>query len=175
MGTDLARIRSLVRDIPDFPRPGVGFKDLTPLLGDATAFRQVLDWMVDVSGALNPDRVVGIEARGFLFAAPLAARLGVGMVPMRKAGKLPWHVEGESYALEYGSDRVEVHRDAVSSGDTVVLVDDVLATGGTARAGAVLLERLGAKVAALVVAVELGFLGGRDRLEGRGLHALLEL
>ena len=175
MRTDLERIRSLVRDVPDFPRPGVGFKDLTPLLADASAFGLVLDWMAEVSEPLNPERVVGIEARGFLFAAPLAARMGLSMVPMRKAGKLPWQVEGESYALEYGSDRVEVHRDAVSPGDRVVLVDDVLATGGTARAGSVLLERLGAKVAGLVFAVELAALGGRARIDDWGVSALLEL
>jgi len=175
MGRDVDRIRRLVRDVADFPRPGVGFKDLTPLLGDAGAFGEVLDWMTEVTAPLAVDRVVGIEARGFLFAAPLAARLGVGMIPMRKAGKLPWHVEGESYALEYGSDRVEVHRDAVSEGQTIVLIDDVLATGGTARAGAVLLERLGAKVGSVVVAIELGALGGRARLEGWDVQTLMEM
>lgn len=175
MGIDVDRIRSLVRDVPDFPRPGVAFKDLTPLLADARAFAEVVDWMAETAAPLAPDRVAGVEARGFLFAAPVAVRIGVGLVPIRKGGKLPWHVESESYSLEYGSDRLEVHRDAVSDGDTLVVVDDVLATGGTARAGALLLERLGAKVGAFVFAVELGPLGGRSLLQDWEVASLVEL
>jgi adenine phosphoribosyltransferase len=142
----------------------VGFKDLTPLLADPEAYGAVVDWMAEEIAPLEPDKVAGVEARGFLFAAPLALRLGVGLIPVRKAGKLPWEVEAEQYSLEYGDDLLEVHRDAVEPGERVAVVDDVLATGGTARAGAVLVERLGGKVAAVVFAVELAVLGGRGRL-----------
>jgi len=173
VAADANRIRDLVRDVADFPRPGVGFKDLTPVLADGEAYRSVVDWMVESCQGLAPTVVAGVEARGFLFAAPLALRLGVGLVPVRKGGKLPWQVEAESYALEYGRDLLEVHRDAVDPGDTVVVVDDVLATGGTARAGAVLLERLGAKVAAVLFAVELAALGGRSRLDGWDVQSLV--
>jgi adenine phosphoribosyltransferase len=173
MSVDVDRIRSLVRDVPDFPRPGVGFKDLTPLLADGAAYAEVVDWMAEQVAPLAPAVVVGIEARGFLFAGPLAVRLGAGMVPVRKSGKLPWQVEAEAYALEYGEDRLEIHRDAVSQGDTVVVVDDVLATGGTARATATLLERLGAKVGALLFVLELGPLGGRPKLSGWDVQSLV--
>jgi len=173
MSVDVERLRSLVRDVPDFPRPGVGFKDLTPLLADGPAYARVVDWMAEQVAPLAPTKVVGVEARGFLFSGPLAVRLGAGVVPVRKSGKLPWHVEAESYALEYGEDRLEVHRDAVEQGDTVVVVDDVLATGGTARATAVLLERLGAKIGSLVFVVELDALGGRARLGGWDVRSLV--
>lgn len=173
MNEDVDRIRSLVRDVPDFPRPGVGFKDLTPLLADGPAYASVIDWMVDQAGPLAPTKVVGVEARGFLFSGPLAVRLAAGVVPVRKSGKLPWRVEAESYALEYGEGSLEVHQDAVDQGDTVVVVDDVLATGGTARATAVLLERLGAKVGALLFVVELDALAGRSRLGGWDVRSLV--
>ena len=173
MRPDVDHIRSLVRDVPDFPRPGVAFKDLTPVLADPGAYAGVVEWMAEEVGSLSPSKVAGVEARGFLFAGPLAVRLGAGLVPVRKGGKLPWKVEGETYALEYGEDRLEVHRDAVEEGDVVVVVDDVLATGGTARATSSLLERLGAKVARLLFTVELGALGGRSRLEGRDVQSLV--
>ena len=173
MTVDVDRIRSLVRDVPDFPRPGIGFKDLTPILADAQAYAYVIDWMAGQVEAVAPAKVIGVEARGFLFAAPLALRLGAGMVPVRKKGKLPWNVEAESYSLEYGEDRLEIHRDAVEQGQTVVVVDDVLATGGTARATAVLLERLGAKVAGLLFVLELGPLGGRSALSGWDVQSLV--
>jgi len=173
VAADAEAIRRLVRDVPDFPRDGVGFKDLTPILADPVAYAAVVDWMADAVADMAPTKVAGVEARGFLFAAPLALRLGAGLIPLRKAGKLPWEVESESYSLEYGDERLEIHRDSVAEGETVVLVDDVLATGGTARAGAVLLERLGAKVASMLFALELTPLRGRDRLSGWDVQALV--
>ena len=170
---DPEAIRRLVRDVADFPRAGVGFKDLTPVLADPGAFAGVVEWMAEAVESSSPTKVAGVEARGFLFAAPLALRLGAGLIPLRKAGKLPWQVEAEAYSLEYADDRLEVHKDSVVQGETVVLVDDVLATGGTARAGAVLLERLGAKVSSMLFALELGPLGGRARLESWDVKALV--
>ena len=173
VAVDPEEIRRLVRDVPDFPRAGVGFKDLTPVLADAPAYAAVVDWMAEEVSASAPTKVAGVEARGFLFAAPLALRLGAGLVPLRKAGKLPWEVEAESYSLEYADERLEIHRDSVEEGETVVLVDDVLATGGTARAGAVLLERLGAKVATMLFTLELGPLQGRSRLREWDVRSLV--
>lgn len=175
MSVDVDRIRSLVRDVPDFPRPGVGFKDLTPLLADGPAYADVVEWMAHQAAPLAPAKIVGVEARGFLFSGPLAVRLSAGVVPVRKSGKLPWRVEAEAYALEYGEGSLEIHRDAVEEGDTVVVVDDVLATGGTARATAALLERLGAKVASLLFVVELDALAGRSRLGGWDVRSLVRL
>ena len=163
----------MVREVPDFPRPGIGFKDLTPLLADGAGFQEVVDWLVDHLGGLGATKVAGIEARGFLLAGPVAHRLGAGVVPVRKAGKLPWHVEAEAYSLEYGNDRLEIHRDAVEPGETVVVVDDVLATGGTAAATVRLLERLDAVVAALGFVVELAALNGRGALPGRRVESLV--
>lgn len=170
---DAGWLKDHIRDIPDFPRPGVVFKDLTPLLADGPSFRSCIDSLVDHVGGRPVDAVVGIEARGFIFAAPVAERLGAGFVPVRKPGKLPWHVEHEAYALEYGTDALEVHRDALAPGAQVLLVDDVLATGGTASAAAALVERLGARVVALGFVIELGFLNGRSRLPGRDVLSLL--
>jgi adenine phosphoribosyltransferase len=173
VAVDPEEIRRLVRDVPDFPRAGVGFKDLTPFLADASAFASVVDWMAEEVADSAPTKVAGVEARGFLFAAPLALRLGAGLIPLRKAGKLPWEVEAEAYSLEYADDRLEIHRDSVEQSEIVVLVDDVLATGGTARAGAVLLERLGAKVVGMLFALELGPLGGRARLGAWDVRAMV--
>jgi len=170
---DVIKVRELVRDVADFPRPGIGFKDLTPVLADGHAYAFLVDWLADQLAGLDATKVVGVEARGFLLAGPVARALGAGVVPMRKAGKLPWEVESASYSLEYGEDRLEIHRDAVSPGETVVVVDDVLATGGTAAAAASLLERLGAEVAALAFVLELEALGGRQRLAGRPVHAMV--
>jgi adenine phosphoribosyltransferase len=167
------RLAGLVRDIPDFPAPGVVFKDLTPLLGDPGAFAAVVDALVEPFAGRGIDQVVGIEARGFILAGPLAYRLGAGFVPVRKAGKLPSAVEGESYALEYGTDLLEIHADALRPGARVLVVDDVLATGGTAAATVRLVERLGAEVVGLAVVVELGFLGPRSRLRGREVVSLV--
>ncbi|MFN2388741.1 MAG: adenine phosphoribosyltransferase [Actinomycetota bacterium] len=160
-------LKDLVRDVPDFPKPGVVFKDITPLLGDARAFVYTIEALaaaVPTSGKI--DKVLGIEARGFMIAAPLAYRERAGLVPVRKKGKLPWHVEAMEYQLEYGADRLEIHKDAIAPGEEVLIVDDVLATGGTARATASLVESCGGRVAAIATLMELTFLEGRRAIEG---------
>ncbi len=158
------RLKDLVRDVPDFPRPGVGFKDLTPLLADADALGECVDAMADVYRGERVKHVIGIEARGFIFAAPVAVALGAGFVPVRKAGKLPWRVHTENYDLEYGTDTLEMHEDAIGPGERVLIIDDVLATGGTAAAVARMVDRVGADPVGLAVVVELAFLGGRGRI-----------
>jgi adenine phosphoribosyltransferase len=167
------RVRSLVRDVPDFPKPGIVFKDITPLLADEVAFSSVIDETVVHFGRGNVDKVVGIEARGFILASPVAYHFGAGFVPVRKAGKLPWKVETEEYQLEYGSAALELHDDAIAPGERVLIVDDVLATGGTARAAARLVERLGGKVIGIATLIELSFLKGRKRIEGYEFFSLL--
>ena len=154
----------LIRDVIDFPKPGIVFKDIAPLLGNADAFADVITDLVDVASASNPTAVVGIESRGFLFAAPLAVALGVGLIPIRKPGKLPWQVARAEYALEYGTDVLEMHVDALRPGDRVLIIDDVLATGGTAGAAIELVEGQGVTVAGCAFVIELGFLAGRARL-----------
>lgn len=168
-------IQKLIRDVPDFPKPGIVFKDVTPLLADAQAMALVYEAMAApfLAGDPKVDRVLGIESRGFIFGTPLAQRLGVGFAPVRKPGKLPWRTVAESYALEYGTDTLELHEDAVEPGMNVLVVDDLLATGGTLRAACRLVERLGAKVAACCVLIELGFLEGRKNLEGRRIHSVI--
>jgi adenine phosphoribosyltransferase len=162
-----------VRDVPDFPQPGIVFKDLTPLMADVDAFRFSVDAIADHAAGLTVDKVVGIEARGFLWAAPVAYRIGAGFVPVRKPGKLPWRTVTETYALEYGTDSLEAHADAVASGDSVLIVDDVLATGGTAAATARLVERLGGRIAGLAFVIELGFLAGRGKLIDHDILSLI--
>lgn len=162
----------LVRVVPDFPRPGVSFKDLTPLLADAGALAATVDALAQPFADERIDVVLGVEARGFIVAAPVALRLGAGFVPARKSGKLPWRVVSETYSLEYGEAALEIHEDAVRPGQRVLVVDDVLATGGTATAAVALVERLGAEVAGLSFVLELTALGGRARLEGYPLVAL---
>ena len=164
---------SLVRDIPDFPKSGILFKDITPVLGNPEAFREVIASLTDHAAFLRPDLIAGIESRGFLLGAPVALALGIGFVPIRKAGKLPSATEREEYALEYGTAIVEIHRDAVQPGQRVLIVDDLLATGGTAAASVRLVEKLGGTVAGLSFLVELGFLPGRDALSGYAIHSLL--
>jgi adenine phosphoribosyltransferase len=170
---DMNRVRSLVRDVPDFPKPGIVFKDITPLLADEVAFSSVIDETVVHFGRGNVDKVVGIEARGFILASPVAYHFGAGFVPVRKAGKLPWKVETEEYQLEYGSAALELHDDAIAPGERVLIVDDVLATGGTARAAARLVERLGGKVVGIATLIELSFLEGRKAIEGYEFFSLI--
>jgi adenine phosphoribosyltransferase len=175
-----AALRELVlrhiRDVPDFPQPGVVFKDIAPLLGDGPAFAAVIHHLADRYRGLIDDRievVAGIEARGFVLAAPLALALGTGFVPVRKIGKLPGATHRASYDLEYGTATIEVQRDAVRPGQRVLVVDDVLATGGTAQACCDLLDRAGAVVVEVATLIELNFFEGRDRLAGRSVHSLL--
>jgi adenine phosphoribosyltransferase len=169
----LDELRALIRDIPDFPQPGVVFKDITPLLADENAFSSVIDLIVVNYGRGNIDKVVGIEARGFILASPVAYHFGAGFVPVRKAGKLPWNVESEEYALEYGTAVLEAHQDSIAAGERVLIVDDVLATGGTARAAARLVERLGGQVVGIACLIELSFLNGRDNLAGYDFFGLI--
>ena len=173
MGADAGWLKEYLREIPDFPRPGVGFKDITPLLGVASAFTFAVDAIAEHFAGRQIDKILGVEARGFIVAAPIAYRFGAGFVPVRKAGKLPWEIEKQEYELEYGTDALEVHRDAVEPGQSVLIVDDVLATGGTAAATVRLVERLGGTVAGLGFIVELAFLSGRSRLEGYDLLSLI--
>ena len=173
MSTDIERLRSLVRDIPDFPRPGIVFKDITPLLGDRQAFATAVDAIVDRFVGAGIDVVLGIEARGFILAAPVAYRLGAGFVPARKKGKLPFETRGVSYELEYGVESLELHLDAVEPGQRVLIVDDVLATGGTARAACDLVGESSGVVAGVAVLIELGFLEGRSKLDDVELVSLL--
>lgn len=162
-----------IRDVPDFPSPGIVFKDITPLLAHPEALAATISALADPHRAAGIDKVVGIEARGFIFAAAVAVELGAGFVPARKPGKLPWRTEGEEYSLEYGTDRLELHEDAVAPGERVLIVDDVVATGGTAAATARLVERLGAEVVGLSFVIELAFLPGREALAGHEVHALV--
>ncbi|GAA0590125.1 adenine phosphoribosyltransferase [Actinomadura livida] len=171
---DLAKlIRERIRDVDDYPKPGVVFKDITPLLADHVAFAGVVDAIVNHHGRGTIDKIVGIEARGFILAAPVAYHFGAGFVPVRKKGKLPSRTDAETYDLEYGTETIEIHLDALDSGDRVLIVDDVLATGGTARAAADLVRRSGAEVAGLSVLLELSFLHGRDKLRNMDVHSLV--
>jgi len=166
-------LKALVRDVPDFPQPGVVFKDITPLLADEIAFSTVIDLIVVHFGRGAVDKVVGIEARGFILASPVAYHFGAGFVPVRKKDKLPWETITEEYELEYGTAALEIHKDAIRPGERVLVVDDVLATGGTARATASLVERVGGKVVGIACLIELTFLGGRERLRDYELFTLL--
>jgi adenine phosphoribosyltransferase len=166
-------VRALIRDVPDFPKPGIMFKDITPMLADARAFAACVDLLAEAIGPRQPDVLIGIESRGFIFAAPVARALGVGFVPVRKPGKLPHRTRRVEYALEYGTDALEMHHDALVAGARVIVVDDVLATGGTAAATGRLVEEAGGLLAGFAFAIELAFLGGRTRLAGRAVDALI--
>jgi adenine phosphoribosyltransferase len=175
MAVDAAWLTHHIRDIPDYPKPGVTFRDLTPLMGDADAFRFVVDAIADHYAGVTVDRVLGIEARGFIIGAPVAYRMGAAFVPARKAGKLPWAVAREEFTLEYGTDRLEIHRDGVRPGERILIVDDVLATGGTASAAVRLVEGLGGELVGLGFVIELVELKGRTKLGERDIVALLSL
>src|SRR5688572_17278816 len=169
---DSVSLKALVRDVPDFPQPGILFRDVTPLLGNGEALRDAVDALARAYGGI--DSVIGIESRGFILGAPVAYALGVGMVPVRKLGRLPRETERADYALEYGTNTVEIHADALQPGERVLIVDDVLATGGTAAATVELVERLGATVAGIAVLIELADLGGRQRLASYAVTSLLQ-
>ena len=166
-------LRRVIRDVPDYPRPGILFKDITPLLGAPESFRAAVQLMQERAAEMRPDRIVAIESRGFILGAALADRLGVGFVPVRKKGKLPWQRVECTYDLEYGTDTVEMHADALRPGERALIVDDVIATGGTARAAGQLVRTLGAQVAGYLFLIELGFLNGRRLLEGEDVRALI--
>jgi adenine phosphoribosyltransferase len=165
-------VKELIRDIPDYPEPGVVFRDITPLLGDSLGFGRSITELGARFTDLSVDRVLGMEARGFIVAAPVAYSIGAGFVPVRKAGKLPWAVVREEYQLEYGRDKLEIHRDAIRPGERILVIDDVLATGGTAQATVRLVEALGGDVVGLGFLLEIGPLGGRSKLGGHRVESL---
>jgi adenine phosphoribosyltransferase len=167
-------IKSLIREVPDFPKPGINFYDITTLLKNPDGFRKTIDRLAAQFEGIKVDTVIGIEARGFIFAPALAYHLGAGFVPVRKPGKLPAECASISYDLEYGQDTLQVHRDAVGDGHKVLIADDVLATGGTAKAVVDLVKKLGGDVAGLVFVIELNFLKGRQRLNGYDVRSLIQ-
>ena len=172
-GVPLEKLQAAIRDVPDFPTPGVIFKDITPILADPTLFGGVVDVLADEAEKIRPDKIVGIDARGFLFGAAVAYRLRRGFIPVRKRGKLPYQTISFAYQLEYGSAEMEMHVDAISPGDRVVLVDDLLATGGTSGAAIHLVHQSGGKVEAALFFIELTFLQDRQRLENVPVRTLV--
>ena len=171
---EIEQIKALIRDVPDFPEPGIVFKDITPILAHADAMSTIIDLIVVHFGRGTVDKVVGIEARGFILAAPVAYHFNAGFVPIRKQGKLPWETASEEYALEYGTATLELHRDAIEQGERVLIVDDVLATGGTAQAAASLVERCGGAIRGISCLIELEFLKGRSKLEDYEVHTFIQ-
>lgn len=169
----MEQLRQIVRDVPDFPEPGIVFKDITPLLSDPASFRKAIRFMAEPLAEREFDALIGIESRGFIFAAALAYELHKAHIPVRKPGKLPADTVQVSYDLEYGSDTLEMHADAIESGQRVVIIDDVLATGGTARGVADLVEKVGGQVAGFSFLIELGFLNGRERLADYEIRTVL--
>ncbi|MBN1594287.1 adenine phosphoribosyltransferase [candidate division FCPU426 bacterium] len=169
----LAKIKEKIRDIPDFPKAGIIFKDITPLLADAEGFAQAVNAMAEHFQGLGITKVVCVEARGFIIGAPLAARLGAGIVPVRKPGKLPYQTIQQTYALEYGTDTLEMHVDAIAPGDRVLIADDLLATGGTVAAVVELVKKLKGEILGLAFLIELDFLHGRNKLKGQDIFTLI--
>ncbi len=166
-------LRKLIREVPDFPKEGINFYDITTLLKDPTGLEESVDALTEACRGMNIDTVLGIESRGFIFGAPLAYQLGVGFVTVRKPNKLPAETVSMTYDLEYGTDTLEMHKDAIGKGDNVLIVDDLLATGGTAKAAVDLVESVGAKVAGLLFVVELDFLNARSKLDGYDVRSLI--
>lgn len=168
------QLRSAIRDVPDFPKPGILFKDITPVLADARLMQLAIDGMIEPFRGQKIDKVVGIDARGFIFGSMIAQKLGAGFVPVRKKGKLPWRTRGLDYSLEYGSNSIEMHLDALAPDETVLLADDLLATGGTAGAALELISQSGARLLGSTFFIELAFLDGRQRLAGGApIHSLI--
>lgn len=170
---ELQRLSAAIRDVPDFPEPGILFKDITPVLGDGELFAMAVRGLAETVHGENVDKVVGIDARGFIFGAAVANLLGAGFVPIRKKGKLPWATEIESYSLEYGEAEIEIHKDAVLKDEKVLVIDDLLATGGTAAAALKLISSIGGKVIAVSFFIELTFLNGRERLGANRVETIL--
>ena len=170
----MKELEKLIRDVPDFPKKGIVFKDITPLLLNPKACRKVVSLVVSKFGKSRINKVVGVESRGFIFGGVVACRLNAGFIPVRKKGKLPYYTYGQTYSLEYGTDSLEVHTDAIEPGDRVLIIDDLLATGGTVGAVVKLIEKAGGKVAGLSFLIELGFLKGRKKLKGRRIQSLLK-
>jgi len=166
-------IRNTVKDVPDFPKEGIIFKDITPVLKDSSVFSGLIDYMYERYRDKNIDSIVCVESRGFIIGAPLAYRLGVPLVPVRKPGKLPRETYKEEYELEYGKDGLEIHTDAIERGDRVVLIDDLLATGGTVSAASKLVKKCGAEIEEIFFIIELDFLKGREKLEGNKIHSIV--
>ena len=165
---DRQRLNDAIRDVPDFPKPGINFKDITPVLGDGELFRLAVDGLIEVAGGEPIDKIVGIDARGFILGGAVAHQLSVGFVPLRKTGKLPAETHGVEYALEYGFDKLEIHVDALEPGEKVLLVDDLIATGGTAEAAVKLIRQCGAELIAACFVIDLPDLGGAAKLEALG-------
>lgn len=170
----MADLKALIRDVPDFPKPGIVFKDIMPLLADADALGETVDRLAEWAEPRRPDLILGAEARGFITGGALACRLGCGFVAARKPGKLPWRTVSAKYALEYGFDVLELHADAIGPGQRVIVHDDVLATGGTARAKCELVEQLGGEVVGVAFIISLDFLNGRERLDGYDVFSLIQ-
>ena len=169
----LGDLEAAIRNVPDFPQPGIQFKDITPVLGDARLFAGAIDLLVDKHAEGDIDACVGIDARGFIFAAAAAHKIGAGFAPIRKKGKLPWKTYEESYSLEYGEATVAIHQDALEPGARVLLLDDLLATGGTAAAAVSLLEKIGAEIVEIGFLIELGFLNGREKMGDHPINSLI--
>lgn len=166
-------LQDAIRDVHDFPQPGIVFKDITPILGDHALLQRSIDLLTETAGGQKIDKVVGIDARGFIFGAPVALALGAGFVPVRKKGKLPWNTYEEAYSLEYGENIVEIHQDAIQPGDKVLLIDDLLATGGTANAAVKLLAKLGADIISVSFLIELSFLDGQKNINHSNINSII--
>ena len=162
-----------IRDVQDFPKEGIVFKDITPILGDHTLLQRSIDLLTETARGQKIDKVVGIDARGFIFGAPIALALGAGFVPVRKKGKLPWKTYEEAYSLEYGENVVQIHQDAIQPGEKVILIDDLLATGGTAAAAVNLLEKLGADIVSVSFLIELSFLNGKEKINHSNINSII--